>query len=662
MLKNLRIKNKLLLLILGFLLIGCSVTTALSMYFFNRYVASATQEGAVNGMEGFDALLTEYRQSAESNARLLAANPDLIAALAGKDSAKLLQVATPLAKSTSLDFITLTDETGAVVARTHAPEKKGDVINNEANVRQALQGKTTSAVEPGSSVKLGIRAGVPVTDTSGKLVGVVSAGYDLGKDTIVDTIKKHYNVDATVFQGDVRLTSTIQKDGKRIVGTQLDPKIAAIVLTQGKAYQGTAEILGQPYRTAYKPLLDWENKPVGLIFSGKSQQAAAAILQNFLVSVGGAVIVILLLCSAIAVLLAAQITKPLELLQELMSRASKGDLSVRSSVASHDEVGLLAASFNEMLENQSRVVGIVKNSAFEIAAASEELAATSEEANANSQLISGDISNIAKSSEVEFTAMMEVSRVLLELSSLIQLAKDRSSTAKESSETTLQSAQHGRMTVNEATNCMNLIREKSGEGEDIIREMYEYANKIGSISTTITTIAQQTNLLALNASIEAARAGEAGRGFAVVANEVAKLAEQSNREAAEVGALVDKVSACTNQAVQAMQETRKQVEAGGISVDKASTALSSILSAVNQTVHEMQSIAEITGEEVASSEKIVTLISTVSSKIEETKTAVDRTEQASTEVAHGIETVAASTEELAALSSELRRSVETFKV
>ncbi len=662
MLKDLAIKKKLLLLILGFLLIGCSVTTALSMYFFNRYVASATQEGALNGMEGFASLLAEHRQNAESSARLLAANPELIAALAAKDSNKLLQAVTPLAKATSLDFITFTDEAGTVIARTHAPEQKGDLVKNEANVGQALQGKSTSAVEAGSSIKLGIRAGVPVVDSSGKLVGVVSAGYDLGKDSVVDEIKTHYNVDATIFLGDVRLTSTIQKDGKRIVGTQLDPKIAAIVLGQGKPYQGSAEILGQPYRTVYKPLLDWENKPIGLIFSGKSQQEAGLILQSFLVSVGGAVIVILLLCSAIAILLASQITKPLERLQEMMSLASKGDLTVRASVDSRDEIGLLTASFNEMLENQARVVGIVKNSSFEIAAASEELAATSEEANANSQLISGDVSNIAKSSEVEFNAMMEVSRVLLELSSLIQLAKDRSSTARESSEVTLQSAQHGRKTVSEAMDCMNLIREKSGEGEGIIRQMDEYADKIGNISTTITTIAQQTNLLALNASIEAARAGEAGRGFAVVANEVAKLAEQSNREAAEVGALVEKVSGCTSQAVLAMQETRKQVEAGGVSVDKASTALASILSAVDLTVHEMQSIAEITGEEVASSEKIVTLISTVSGKIEETKTAVDRTEQASIEIAHGIETVAASTEELAALSSELRRSVETFKV
>ncbi len=662
MLKNLRIKHKLLLIILGFLLIGCGIAVGLSMYFFNQYVATSTQEGASNGMEGLDALLNEYRANAESSAKLLAANPDLVAALASKDSARLLQIAAPLAKHTSLDFLTLTDETGIVIARTHAPEKKGDVITGEANVKQALQGKITSAVEPGTTVKLGIRSGVPVIDRSGKLVGVVSAGYNLGKDSLVDTIKELYNVDATVFNADVRLSSTIQKDGKRIVDTKLDPAIAVIVLGQAKSYQGTAQILGQPYRTVYKPLLDWESKPVGLIFTGKSQQSANTVLQNFLFSVGGAVLLILLLCSGTAVLLAAQITRPIETLQHLMREASQGDLSVRSSVTSRDEIGLLSASFNTMLERQAGVVSIVKSSAIEIAAASEELAATSEEANANSQLIAADVSGIAKNSDLEFNAMMEVSRVLLELSSLIQLAKDRSLSAKESSQNTLSSAQHGRSTVNEAISSMTKIQAQATEGETVIRQMDEYASKIGDISSTITNIAQQTNLLALNAAIEAARAGEAGRGFAVVANEVSKLAEQSNREAGEVSSLVEKVSACTSQAVLAMQETRRQVEEGGVSVNNAGEALSSILTAVNATVGEMQSISEITSEEVASSEKIVNLINTVSSKIEEAKGAAEHTEIAASEVAHGIETVAASTEELAALSNELRRSVEMFKV
>lgn len=70
-------------------------------------------------------------------------------------------------------------------------------------------------------------------------------------------------------------------------------------------------------------------------------------------------------------------------------------------------------------------------------------------------------------------------------------------------------------------------------------EINDASKQISEIITTITNIADQTSLLALNASIEAARAGESGRGFAVVAAEISNLASESMAASENIRGLIE---------------------------------------------------------------------------------------------------------------------------
>jgi methyl-accepting chemotaxis protein len=107
------------------------------------------------------------------------------------------------------------------------------------------------------------------------------------------------------------------------------------------------------------------------------------------------------------------------------------------------------------------------------------------------------------------------------------------------------SAQAGSATSEQARMQMDAI---AGE----LMQLNDAMQTIGSIVTTIDTIAGQTNLLSLNATIEAARAGESGRGFAVVASEVKALAQQTSEATASIGSQLDQlrqaVLLCVNRA------------------------------------------------------------------------------------------------------------------
>ena len=92
--------------------------------------------------------------------------------------------------------------------------------------------------------------------------------------TIVDRIKDLMGGTATIFVRDgdrfVRITTNVQKaSGGRALGTVLNPDGPAIkVVSQGKNFVGTVDILNKSFITEYDPIFDANNQVIGLWYVG----------------------------------------------------------------------------------------------------------------------------------------------------------------------------------------------------------------------------------------------------------------------------------------------------------------------------------------------------------------------------------------------------------
>ncbi|MCV3213100.1 methyl-accepting chemotaxis protein [Plectonema radiosum NIES-515] len=394
-----------------------------------------------------------------------------------------------------------------------------------------------------------------------------------------------------------------------------------------------------------------------------------------------------------------QISRTTKDLQTQFDAVRQGNLNAQATVYSEDQLGQLAASFNEM----ARVIFSTTNEA-------QRKADEQEEAKENLQRqvirLLDDVEGAARG---DLTVQAEVTADVLgavadafnltiqNLRDIVQQVKvaarevtkgatNSETFARALSSDALRQAEELAVTLNSVqvmTDSIQRVAEAAREAETVTREASAFALKggeaventvagileiretvaettrkvkrlaessqeISKIVALISQIASRTNLLALNASIEAARAGEAGRGFAIVADEVRQLADRSAKSLKEIEEIVRQIQSETSSVMTAMEEGTQQVIQGTKLAEEAKRSLENIIQVANRIDILVRSITTDTVEQTETSRAVAQVMQSVELTAQETSQEAQR--------------VSGALQHLVGVSRDLISSVERFRV
>lgn len=384
----------------------------------------------------------------------------------------------------------------------------------------------------------------------------------------------------------------------------------------------------------------------------------------------GSIIMLLIIVIAAALILSIScgllmtrlIVRPIKEIQRLFAQTEQGDFTVEGTYQSKDEVGMLTASFNQMVAGVRSIIETVGETSHQVAASSQQLSASAEESTKASEYISSTIQELASGSERQAESV-ESSRTIIK--GMTEFAGRISSNAEKAASTAGESAQMsiaGTKAIEKVGAQMTSINETVVSLSEAFKHLSDRSDEIGKITEVITSIAEQTNLLALNAAIEAARAGEQGKGFAVVADEVRKLAEQSAHSAEQITKLIAIIQNDTKETMNTVISATGEVKEGLVVVNEAGGAFRKIENSIKEAVAQINNVTDLVRNLTAGTNEIETAISGVQEVAVSAAESTQTVSAATQEQLASMEEIASSAQILAQNAEELQHLIEKFKI
>lgn len=661
------IKFKLILMFTLLILIPLSILGGSSYYESTTLLKQSLEESSLGLTKQINSSIQYYTAAYEENILQMAKDSNIqqIAAHPEFESSMLnnFKAFTESHKGVQSIYIGNTDKKFTIYPAQKMPENYDPT--SRVWYKEALSKNATIWTEPyidAATQKLTISVATPIYNTFNKneLIGVLSI--DLSLDALsnkINDIKIGQKGSAVILDS---LNNVITGNDKSQIGNPLTtPEVTKAIGATKEGYLDYIKNEGgvnQRKLAAFSKVekLNWTI--LVSTYEDEISSKTSTMLSNTLL-IGIALLVAAIL---IALAFSNSLTKNIRILLSNINKIKDGDLTVRFTNKSEDELGELSKGINSMVESIGGLIKNIQVVSNEVSMSSETLAATSEETTSSAESVTNAVEEIAKGASEQASDAERSASLALDLSNKINVLDDNTNKVLKSTEDVVEINQKGVKVVEELQSKNKQNQSSIEKIEEAIIELDNKAKNITNILETISSISEQTNLLALNASIEAARAGEAGKGFAVVADEIRKLAEGSNDAVKEINEIVMSIQNQSSNTVQIMSEVKQISSEQTHSVNEVNNSFEYIYTSIESITENIKSVGSFVNQINRDKESIIEAIHNISSVSEETAAASEEVTASMQQQLAAIQQVSASAEKLSGHAFDLNNELNKFKV